>query len=60
MTSHMKKKPAKKPAKTQEEAREEYVSGAKASMRLDRPGRRMGGRCGSDMTPLSTAARNID
>lgn len=60
MSSHAPKKPAKKAPKTQEKQREAYVSGVKASLRMDRPGRKMGGRCGADMNPLSTAARNID
>lgn len=29
----------------------------KTAMRLDRPGRKMGGRVGSDSSPLSTAAK---
>lgn len=32
------------------------VGGKKAAMRLDRPGRKMGGRVGADCAPLSTAA----
>lgn len=32
------------------------VGGKKAKMRLDRPGRKMGGRVGADCAPLSTAA----
>jgi len=33
------------------------VSGGKARMRLDRPGRKRGGRVGADMAPLSSAAK---
>lgn len=33
------------------------VEGAKARMRLDRPGRKTGGRVGADSAPLSSAAR---
>ena len=33
------------------------VEGAKAKMRLDRPGRKMGGRAGADCAPLSSAAK---
>lgn len=32
------------------------VEGKKGKMRLDRPGRKMGGRVGADCAPLSTAA----
>lgn len=32
------------------------VSGKKSAMRLDRPGRKMGGRVGADCAPLSSAA----
>lgn len=32
------------------------VGGKKAAMRLDRPGRKRGGRVGADCAPLSTAA----
>ncbi len=32
------------------------VSGKKTAMRLDRPGRKMGGRVGADCAPLSSAA----
>ena len=32
------------------------VGGKKSAMRLDRPGRKMGGRVGADCAPLSTAA----
>lgn len=43
------------------EARSKYadggaVHGKMTSMRLDRPGRKMGGRVGADCAPLSTAA----
>lgn len=38
-------------------ARGGMVSGKKASMRLDRPGRKMGGRVGADTSPLSSSAR---
>lgn len=33
------------------------VMGGKARMRLDRPGRKRGGRVGADMSPLSSAAK---
>jgi hypothetical protein len=36
------------------------VEGKKAKMRLDRPGRKMGGRVGADRSPLSEAARTTD
>lgn len=32
------------------------VTGKMAAMRLDRPGRKMGGRVGADCSPLSSAA----
>lgn len=32
------------------------VDGKKSMMRLDRPGRKMGGRVGADCSPLSSAA----
>lgn len=32
------------------------VTGKKTAMRLDRPGRKMGGRVGADCAPLSSAA----
>ncbi len=32
------------------------VDGKKSAMRLDRPGRKRGGRVGADCAPLSTAA----
>lgn len=32
------------------------VAGKKTAMRLDRPGRKMGGRVGADCAPLSSAA----
>jgi hypothetical protein len=32
------------------------VGGKKSAMRLDRPGRKMGGRVGADTSPLSSAA----
>lgn len=34
--------------------------GGKARLRLDRPGRRLGGRVGADCAPLSTAAKRCD
>ena len=37
-----------------------HVDGKKAMMRLDRPGRKRGGRIGADMSPLSTAAKVTD
>lgn len=33
------------------------VEGKKSAMRLDRPGRKTGGRVGADKSPLSSAAR---
>jgi hypothetical protein len=33
------------------------VDGKKSKMRLDRPGRKSGGRVGADSSPLSSAAR---
>lgn len=33
------------------------VEGKKSKMRLDRPGRKSGGRVGADSSPLSSAAR---
>lgn len=36
------------------------MHGAKAKMRLDRPGRKSGGRVGADKSPLSSAARTSD
>lgn len=33
------------------------TGGKKAAMRLDRPGRKMGGRVGADCSPLSSAAK---
>jgi hypothetical protein len=33
------------------------VGGKKSMMRLDRPGRKMGGRVGADCSPLSSAAK---
>ena len=36
------------------------VMGGKARMRLDRPGRRLGGRVGADMAPMSTAAKRCN
>lgn len=33
------------------------VQGFKARMRLDRPGRKLGGRVGADRSPLATAAK---
>lgn len=43
------------------EAKKKYkdggkVEGKKSMMRLDRPGRKMGGRVGADCSPLSSAA----
>ena len=35
--------------------KETAMHGAKAKHRLDRPGRKMGGRCGADKSPLSSA-----
>jgi len=58
----MKAKPfAGKETKAEEksEAAEEMppVMGGKARMRLDRPGRKRGGRVGADTAPLSSAAK---
>lgn len=44
------------------EARSKYkdggaVGGKMSAMRLDRPGRKMGGRVGADCSPLSSAAK---
>lgn len=36
------------------------VMGGKARMRLDRPGRKLGGRVGADRSPLSTAAKRCE
>lgn len=36
------------------------ISGKKSAMRLDRPGRKMGGRVGADCAPLSSAAKTSD
>lgn len=33
------------------------VTGDKAKKRMDRPGRKSGGRCGADKAPLSSAAK---
>jgi hypothetical protein len=33
------------------------ATGGKTRMRLDRPGRKMGGRVGADCSPLSSAAK---
>lgn len=35
--------------------KESAMHGAKAKHRLDKPGRKMGGRCGADKSPLSSA-----
>lgn len=35
---------------------EKMIKGKKAKMRLDRPGRKHGGRVGADKSPLSSAA----
>lgn len=45
------------PVKAKKEVR---MAGAKAKMRLDRPGRKSGGRVGADKSPLSSAARTSD
>lgn len=37
-----------------------HVEGKKAMMRLDRPGRKRGGRVGADMSPLTTASKITD
>lgn len=36
------------------------VMGGKARMRLDRPGRKLGGRVGADRSPLASAAKGCD
>ncbi len=36
------------------------VDGKKSKMRLDRPGRKSGGRVGADTSPLSSAAKTSD
>lgn len=36
------------------------VMGGKARMRLDRPGRRLGGRVGADLAPMSSAAKRCN
>jgi len=46
------KKERKHGGRVKEEAR---IEGKKAKMRLDRPGRKSGGRVGSDKSPLSSA-----
>ena len=46
------------PAEERAEAKElPPVMGGKARMRLDRPGRKRGGRVGADTSPLSSAAK---
>lgn len=47
-----KEKERKHGGRVKEEAR---IEGKKAKMRLDRPGRKSGGRVGSDKSPLSSA-----
>ncbi|MBN9433994.1 MAG: hypothetical protein J0I45_16305 [Bosea sp.] len=42
------------------EKKGEKIEGGKTRMRLDRPGRKMGGRVGADAAPLSSAARVTD
>ena len=37
-----------------------HVDGKKSMMRLDRPGRKRGGRVGADMSPLTTASKVTD
>jgi hypothetical protein len=36
---------------------EHHVDGMKGKHRLDRPGRKRGGRAGADMSPLTTASK---
>lgn len=36
------------------------IMGGKARLRLDRPGRKLGGRVGADTAPMSTAAKRCD
>lgn len=36
------------------------IDGGKARLRLDRPGRKRGGRVGADSSPLSSAAKTSD
>lgn len=45
--------------KRREEPTPEFT-GFKARMRLDRPGRKFGGRVGADRSPLSSAAKRCD
>lgn len=45
------------PVKAKKEVK---MHGMKTKMRLDRPGRKMGGRVGADKSPLSSAARTSD
>jgi hypothetical protein len=47
----------KDPAAEKEDNDMPPVQGFKARMRLDRPGRKRGGRVGADMAPLSSAAK---
>lgn len=44
-------------AEERAEAEAPEVMGGKARMRLDRPGRKLGGRVGADLSPLSSAAK---
>lgn len=43
--------------KTEDDTEMPPVMGGKARMRLDRPGRKRGGRVGADMAPMSSAAK---
>lgn len=36
------------------------VTGKISAMRLDRPGRRLGGACGAEFSPLSSASKAMD
>ena len=52
------KKGGKSPFEQKVEPGEQKVSGAAVKRRLDRPGRKTGGRVGADSAPLSQAAKN--
>lgn len=52
------KSPMSGPVKKQ--AADMSVEGPMPKRRLDRPGRKTGGRVGADMAPLSSAARTTD
>lgn len=52
LSAEASKNPMAKGAKPEPPA----INGKKSAMRLDRPGRKMGGRVGADCSPLSSAA----